>query len=100
MCNCRGCTVLPDRCRAFRCPSHDCLNGKVCPHGDGGEDEEEGKAYDGSFPPKNWGCLDCGHQCSPSEIGVLLRAEEALVQRLETADESELGGTTGCAGGG
>ena len=86
VCNCRGCTVLPDRCRAFRCPSHDCLNGKVCPHGDGGD----GDGGEEKSSSRNWGCLDCGHQCSPEEIGVLLEAEAALVHKFETVDE--LGG--------
>ncbi|CAM9795450.1 unnamed protein product, partial [Hapterophycus canaliculatus] len=77
VCTCRACTILPDRCRAFRCLSKVCLNGKVCPHGDGGERSTE---------QKNWGCLDCGRQCSPSEISDLVEAEESLAEALETAD--------------
>ncbi|CAN0196244.1 unnamed protein product [Scytosiphon promiscuus] len=78
VCTCRACTVLPDRCRAFRCLSQDCHNGKVCPHGDGGERSGE---------QKNWGCLDCGRQCSASEISELVEAEESLAEALETADD-------------
>ncbi|CAM9348795.1 unnamed protein product [Ectocarpus sp. 8 AP-2014] len=77
VCTCRACTVLPDRCRAFRCPSKDCRTGKVCPHGDGGDDSAE----------RSWGCLACGHQCDPEEIEVLLEAEESLSEALEMADE-------------
>ena len=82
VCTCRACTVLPDRCRAFRCRSKDCRSGKVCPHGDG-ESGEDGS----SSSPRNWGCLDCGRQCPPEEIEMLLEAEESLAQALEEADE-------------
>lgn len=81
LCTCRACTIMPDRCRAFRCPSKDCRNGKVCPHGDGGDGDG---AEDRS--PNNWGCLDCGHQCSAPEISRLLAAEESLAQAMEDAD--------------
>eukprot|EP00903_Cladosiphon_okamuranus_P011596 g10906.t1 len=81
VCTCRACTVLPDRCRAFRCRSKDCRSGKVCPHGDGEGGEDKSSSL------RNWGCLDCGRQCPPEEIDMLLEAEEALVQALEESDE-------------
>lgn len=80
MCKCAACMVLPDLCRAFRCPSHDCRSGKVCPRGDGGDGAAERS-------PKNWQCLVCGHQCVGAEIRVLVAAEEALAESLESADE-------------
>ncbi|CAM9776345.1 unnamed protein product [Pylaiella littoralis] len=95
VCTCRACTVLPDRCRAFLCPSKDCRNGRVCPHGDGedhhhgagggGGDDEEEEAED--RVSKNWGCLDCGRQCSTAEIEALVAAEEALAQAMEEVDD-------------
>lgn len=79
LCTCAACTILPDRCRAFRCPSKDCHNGKVCPQGDGGDGSSERSS-------KDWGCLDCGYQCGAEEIEALVAAEESLVQALESAD--------------
>ncbi|CAM9520360.1 unnamed protein product [Choristocarpus tenellus] len=78
VCNCKGCSVLPDLSRAFHCPTEGC-EGKVCPCGDGGESS-------GERLPSEWECLKCGHQCAEVEIGVMLVAEEGLAQALEEAE--------------
>lgn len=86
-CSCEACTTLPDLCRAFRCPSSTCCGGregKVCPRGDGG-DEDENRS------PKDWVCLSCGHECTEEEIAGLLEGEEAFTEALETAAEDGIG---------
>jgi SET and MYND domain-containing protein len=85
-CHCPGCTVLPDRCRSFRCPravrhchglpepagsslsatvapTAPCVSGTVSPVG-------RGEA------PGDWACLKCGYHLTDVEINICLDAEQ------------------------
>lgn len=84
MCSCDACTVLPDLCRAFRCPSKSCDSGKVYPTGDGGDSAEERST-------KDWCCASCGYECAQDEIAGFLEAAEMFAEALESAAEDGVG---------
>ena len=66
-CQCKSCTVLPDLCRAFKCPRSECSDGVVYPCGDG-------------ISKGSWSCERCKCILSEQEQAFLQNAERRVIE--------------------